>query len=79
MIEPIKEGQVMTGQVIGIQPYGAFVKLNENVQGLVHISELTNGFVQNIHDYISVDEEVKVKVLSVDENAQKYALSMRAT
>ncbi|AOV07014.1 S1 domain-containing post-transcriptional regulator GSP13 [Sporosarcina ureilytica] len=71
-------GEKLTGKVTGIQPYGAFVALDENTQGLVHISEITYGFVKDINDYISVGEEVEVKVLEVDEEAGKISLSMRA-
>ncbi|KOO47720.1 S1 domain-containing post-transcriptional regulator GSP13 [Viridibacillus arvi] len=71
-------GDVLTGKVTGIQPYGAFVALDENTQGLVHISEITYGFVKNIADLLSVGQEVQVKVLEIDENASKISLSIRA-
>lgn len=79
MSEKITEGQVITGKVTGIQPYGAFVALNEKVQGLVHISEVTHGFVKDLNEHLSVGDEVKVKVLSIDEAKNKYSLSIRAT
>ncbi|MEK4759027.1 S1 domain-containing post-transcriptional regulator GSP13 [Viridibacillus sp. FSL E2-0187] len=71
-------GDVLTGKITGIQPYGAFVALDENTQGLVHISEITYGFVKNIADLLSVGQEVQVKVLEIDENASKISLSIRA-
>ncbi|MGE7623085.1 S1 domain-containing post-transcriptional regulator GSP13 [Viridibacillus sp. NPDC096237] len=71
-------GDVLTGKVTGIQPYGAFVALDENTQGLVHISEITYGFVKNIADLLSVGQEVQVKVLEIDEHASKISLSIRA-
>ncbi|MBK3496200.1 general stress protein 13 [Viridibacillus sp. YIM B01967] len=71
-------GDVLTGKVTGIQPYGAFVALDENTQGLVHISEITYGFVKNITDLLSVGQEVHVKVLEIDEHASKISLSIRA-
>ncbi|NMD69044.1 general stress protein 13 [Bacillus sp. DNRA2] len=79
MSETIEIGSVVTGKVTGIQPYGAFVALDENTQGLVHISEITHGYVKNINDYIKVGDEVNVKVLSVDKSAGKIGLSIRAT
>lgn len=79
MSEKLTEGQVLTGKVTGVQPYGAFVALNDDVQGLVHISELTHGFVKDINEYIAVGDEVKVKVLSIDKANNKYSLSIRAT
>ncbi|HAQ06901.1 MAG TPA: general stress protein 13 [Bacillus bacterium] len=79
MSEKIEVGSVLTGKVTGIQPYGAFVALDENTQGLVHISELTHGFVKDINEHLTVGDEVKVKVLSIDEAAGKIGLSIRAT
>src|SRR5574342_1277586 len=79
MSEKIEVGSVLTGKVTGIQPYGAFVALGENTQGLVHISEITHGYVKDINDHLKVGDEVKVKVLSVDEGAGKIGLSIRAT
>lgn len=72
-------GSVVTGTVKGIQPYGAFVALDENTQGLVHISEVTHGYVKDVNEHLKVGQEVTVKVLSVDEAAGKISLSIRAT
>ncbi|WP_442595832.1 S1 domain-containing post-transcriptional regulator GSP13 [Neobacillus sp. D3-1R] len=79
MSEKIEVGSVVTGKVTGLQPYGAFIALDETNQGLVHISEITHGFVKDIHNHLKVGDEVKVKVLSVDEEAGKIGLSIRAT
>jgi general stress protein 13 len=75
----IEIGSILTGKVTGIQPYGAFVALDENTQGLVHISEITHGYVKDINEHLTVGDEVQVKVLSVDEGAGKIGLSIRAT
>jgi general stress protein 13 len=72
-------GEVVVGKVTGVQPYGAFVSLDEETQGLVHISEVTHGYVKDINDHLKVGDEVKVKVLNVNEDAGKYSLSIRAT
>lgn len=79
MTEKIEAGSILTGKVTGIQPYGAFVALDENTQGLVHISEITHGYVKDINEHLKVGDEIKVKVLSVDEEAGKIGLSIRAT
>ncbi|PXW91386.1 type II secretion system protein M (GspM) [Streptohalobacillus salinus] len=79
MSEKFTEGQVLTGKVTGVQPYGAFVALDDQVQGLVHISEVTHGFVKDINEHISVGDEVNVKILAIDEAKNKYSLSIRAT
>jgi len=75
----IEVGSVVTGKVTGIQPYGAFVALDDSTQGLVHISEITHGFVKDVNDHLKVGDEVNVKILSVDEAAGKIGLSIRAT
>lgn len=79
MSEKFEVGAVVTGKVTGIQPYGAFVALDENTQGLVHISEIKHGFVKDVSEHLTVGDEVKVKVLSVNEDEGKISLSIRAT
>ncbi|WP_047983659.1 S1 domain-containing post-transcriptional regulator GSP13 [Ornithinibacillus californiensis] len=79
MTDKIEVGQIINGKVTGIQPYGAFVALNDEVQGLVHISEVTHGFVKDLNEHLSVGDEVKVKVLNIDEEKNKVSLSIRAT
>ncbi|TLS38883.1 S1 domain-containing post-transcriptional regulator GSP13 [Pseudalkalibacillus caeni] len=79
MAEQYNVGDIVEGKVTGIKPFGAFVALDENNQGLVHISEISHGFVKNIEDTLSVGDEVKVKILSIDEESGKISLSIRAT
>ncbi|MED0659252.1 MULTISPECIES: S1 domain-containing post-transcriptional regulator GSP13 [Bacillus] len=70
-------GSIVTGKVTGIQPYGAFVALDEETQGLIHISEITHGYVRNIEDYLKVGDEVQAKIVAIDEEDGKISLSMR--
>ncbi|MFD2760714.1 S1 domain-containing post-transcriptional regulator GSP13 [Lentibacillus juripiscarius] len=79
MSDKFEAGQILDGKVTGIQPYGAFVALDEETQGLVHISEITHGFVKDVHEHLAIGDEVKVKVLSVDAEKNKVSLSIRAT
>ncbi|WP_101843203.1 S1 domain-containing post-transcriptional regulator GSP13 [Halobacillus sp. Marseille-P3879] len=79
MSDKFQEGQVLEGKVTGIQPYGAFVALDEKVQGLVHISEVTHGYVKDINEHLTEGDEVQVKILNIDEEKNKYSLSIRAT
>ncbi|MET3683628.1 general stress protein 13 [Alkalibacillus flavidus] len=74
----IREGDVIEGEVTGIQPYGAFVKIDDDRQGLVHISELTHGYVKDVHDHVSVGDKIKVKVMNAQPKEGKYSLSLRA-
>lgn len=70
-------GQKVTGTVTGIQPYGAFVKLDETTQGLIHISELKSGVVKNLSDELSVGQQVSAIILDIDQYSQKISLSVR--
>lgn len=78
MVNKYRVGDVVAGKVTGIQPYGAFVSLDDQTQGLVHISEITYGFVKSIADFISVGDEVTVKILEVEDPNKKISLSIRA-
>ncbi|MFC5542647.1 MAG: S1 domain-containing post-transcriptional regulator GSP13 [Bacilli bacterium] len=78
MKKKYKVGDVVTGKVTGIQPYGAFVALDEETQGLVHISEITYGYVRNIEDFFKIGDEIQVKILDIDERNEKISLSTRA-
>ncbi|GAK00439.1 MULTISPECIES: S1 domain-containing post-transcriptional regulator GSP13 [Geomicrobium] len=72
-------GSIVEGKITGLKPFGAFVALDEKNQGLVHISEVAHGYVKDINEVLSVGEEVKVKVKSVDSDSGKISLSIRAT
>lgn len=72
-----KIGDIILGTVTGIQPYGAFIKLDNNEQGLIHISEISSYFVKNITQYVSIGQEIKVKVIEVLEDKKLYRLSLK--
>ncbi|GAB6093473.1 S1 domain-containing RNA-binding protein [Furfurilactobacillus curtus] len=72
----VEVGSKVTGKVTGITNFGAFVDLGDHQSGLVHISQVSNNYVKDIHDVLSVGDEVSVKVISVDKG--KIALSMKA-
>lgn len=73
----MKIGDKIRGTVTGIQPYGAFVQLENGTTGLIHISEIKTGFVDNIHDHLKIGKEVVVQVVDVDEYTEKASLSLR--
>ena len=79
MSEKFQVGQIIEGTVTGIKPFGAFISLDETTQGLVHISHITHGYLENINDAIKVGDKVKVKVLSIDEEKNKISLSIKET
>lgn len=63
-------GSILEGKVTGITKFGAFVSLGENKSGLVHISEIANTYVNDIHDHLQEGQTVKVKILAIDENGR---------
>ncbi|HOP57078.1 MAG TPA: CvfD/Ygs/GSP13 family RNA-binding post-transcriptional regulator [Bacillota bacterium] len=74
----MKEGDIVRGKVTGIKPYGAFVKIDDQYDGLVHISEITDGFVRNIEDFLKTGDEIEVQVLKINEG-NKLSLSYKST
>ena len=75
--EDLIEGQVLTGTVRNVTDFGAFVDVGVKHDGLVHISEMSNSFVKNPSDIVSVGDIVKVKVIGIDKDRQKVKLSMK--
>ena len=75
--EDIREGQILTGTVRNVTDFGAFVDVGVKHDGLVHISELSNSYVKNPSDVVSVGDIVKVKVIGIDQERQKVKLSMK--
>lgn len=72
----IEVGAILEGVVTGIVKFGAFVQLDEDHNGLVHISEISDEYVKEVSDHLSKGQKVKVKVLSI-EDGRKIALSMK--
>ena len=75
--EDLKEGMVLTGTVRNVIDFGAFVDIGVKHDGLVHISELSDKFVKNPSDVVSVGDVVKVKVIKIDKERMKVGLSMK--
>lgn len=63
-------GSVLEGKVTGITKFGAFVSLLEGKSGLVHISEIAYSYVNDVKDHLKEGQEVKVKVIGIDENGR---------
>lgn len=74
----LEVGMVVAGKVTGIKKFGAFVTLEEGGSGLVHISEISNSYVEDINEHLQEGQEVKVKVKSIDENG-RIDLSIKRT
>ena len=72
----IEVGTVVEGEVTGITNFGAFLQLPEGKVGLIHISEVSNVYVKDVHDFLKEHQKVKAKVLSIDARG-KIALSLK--
>lgn len=72
-----KEGNIIKCLVSGVEPYGIFVKIGEDYSGLIHISEISNKYVQNISDYVKINEIIYAKVLTIDKKNSQMNLSIK--
>ena len=75
--EQLQEGQILTGTVTNVTNFGAFVDIGVHQDGLVHISELSNEFVKNPAEFISVGAQVRVKVIGIDRERKRISLSKK--
>lgn len=66
----VEPGTVVTGKVVRLQDFGAFVEIAPNVTGLVHISEVHRDFVENIHAYLTEGQQIDVKILQIKDDGR---------
>jgi len=85
MIEPlplewreIKKGMIVTGQVVRLEKFGAFIEVGAERPGLAHISELTHEYVRRPEDAVKVGEEVQAKVIDFSRRKKQIKLSLKA-
>lgn len=71
-------GEIYEGKVTGLTSFGAFVRMSNGESGMVHISEVAATYVKDITEFLSEGQEVKVKVLAINEN-NKISLSIKQT
>ncbi len=75
-MQQLEIGKIYNGKVKGITQYGAFVDIEGGGSGMVHISEIANTYVSEIRDHLTENQEVKVKVIGINE-AGKVSLSIK--
>lgn len=73
-----KVGDVVEVTVVSITKFGAFAKIIDGIDGLIHISQITDKKVENVGDVLAVGDVVKVKIIDINEEKQRVSLSMRA-
>ena len=77
IVDPIEVGKIYEGKVVRIMNFGAFVELSPNKDGLIHISKLAKERVGKVEDVVNIGDEVKVKVLDIDDRTGKISLSLK--
>ena len=77
--ENYEVGQIITGTVVQIKEYGAFIELEPGLDGLVHISEINHKRVNNISDELSIGQSVSAKILEIDKERKRISLSIKDT
>ncbi len=78
-IAKYKVGDIVDGEIQKVVPYGAFVRIAEGLNGLIHISELSDKLVKDPADIVKIGDEVKVKILSISSTERHLGLSLKAT
>lgn len=77
IMSKIVKGRITRGTVTGIENYGVFVSCDDYYTGLIHISEISHGFVKNINDFVKIGDIIYVKILDVDEELGHLKLSIK--
>lgn len=75
--DSIKDGEIFDGKVVRLTRFGAFVEILPGVEGLVHLSEITDENITKAEEVLKVGQKVKVKVLNIDRDSKKLALSIK--
>lgn len=70
-------GDIIEGTVTGIESYGIFLSIDENVSGLIHISEISDSYVRNIFDCAKINDVICAKVLDFDSTGKKLKLTIK--
>lgn len=73
-----QNGDIIEGIITGIQPYGAFIQIDDTHNGLLHISEISDDYIYDIHEYVAMKEKIKLKILDIGTDDHHYKLSLKA-
>ena len=76
--EKYKVGSVVRGQIVNLTSFGAFTKLEEGIDGLIHISEIADRRIERPEEVVSVGDEIDVKVINLDPKGRRIGLSLKA-
>lgn len=70
-------GSIVTGTVIQIAAFGAFIELDNGIQGFIHVSELSDQVFETVEDIIAVGDRVKAKIINIDPELKRISLSIK--
>lgn len=76
-MKEFKEKDIIKAKVTGIQEYGAFVNIDNEHDGLIHISEISYGYVKNINDYVKIGDKIYAEVINIDDKTNQLRLSIK--
>ncbi len=71
-------GNVVEGKVVSIKPYGVFINIDEDLMGLLHISEISNSYIDDINKYVKIGDIIRTRILDIDYDEKKAKLSLKA-
>lgn len=77
MAPVIKKGKIVKGIVTGIENYGIFVSLDSEYTGLIHISEISNGYVKDINEVAKIGDTISSEIIDIDEDTKRTKLSIK--
>lgn len=76
-MDSFEVGEIIEVTVTGIEPYGIFVSADQDYTGLIHISEIDNSFIRNIHDYVEIGDDIYANVIGINKETKHLNLSIK--
>jgi len=76
-MKELKKNDIVSAKVTGIQKYGAFVTIDNEHNGLIHISEVSYGYVKNLNDYIKIGDKIYAEIININPDSNNVKLSIK--
>lgn len=72
-----RKGKIIKGTVSGIESYGVFITLDDYYTGMIHISEISSGYVRKITDFVNIGDQIYTEIIDIDEETNHLKLSIK--